>query len=168
MNFPENFQLPGVLLKIPCASISLILTIKSVLNKFLPLIYWIGKKKKKYIFLVFPYDGTEKPKHTFWPTWYFTNSYPSLGKKVKVKVLVTQSYPALWEPKGCSLPGNSVHGILQARILEWVAMPFSGLSSQLRGWTQVSFIASGFFTIWATSEAIFGVTVQIFLSNGHS
>ena len=47
VNFPENFQLPGVLLKIPCAYISLILTIKSVLNKFLPLIYWIGKK---YIF----------------------------------------------------------------------------------------------------------------------
>ena len=45
------------------------------------------------------------------------------------------------------------HGILQARILEWVAFPFSRGSSQLRGWTQVSCIAGGFFTSWATREA---------------
>ena len=36
-----------------------------------------------------------------------------------------QSCPTLWDPMDCSLPGSSVHGILQARILEWVAMPFS-------------------------------------------
>ena len=45
------------------------------------------------------------------------------------------------------------HGILQARILEWVAFPFSGGSSQWRNGTQVSHIASGFFTMWATREA---------------
>ena len=45
-----------------------------------------------------------------------------------------------------------VHGILQARILEWVAVPFSRASSQPRGWTQVSRIADGFFTSWATRE----------------
>ena len=39
--------------------------------------------------------------------------------------LVTQLCPTLFDPKVCSLPGSSVHGILQARILEWVAMPFS-------------------------------------------
>ena len=44
-------------------------------------------------------------------------------------------------------------GILQARILEWVAMPSSRGSSQLRDWTQVSCIAGKFFTIWATREA---------------
>ena len=43
--------------------------------------------------------------------------------------------------------------ILQARILEWVAMPSSEGSSEPRGWTQFSHIAGGFFTIWATSEA---------------
>ena len=43
-------------------------------------------------------------------------------------------------------------GILQARILEWIAMPSSMGSSQLRDQTQVSCIASGFFTIWATRE----------------
>ena len=44
-------------------------------------------------------------------------------------------------------------GILQARILEWVAMPSSRGSSQPRDWTQVSWIAGGFFTIWATRKA---------------
>ena len=49
----------------------------------------------------------------------------------------------------CSPPGSSVHGILQARILEWVAIPFSGGSSWPRDWTQVSCIAGLFFTTWA-------------------
>ena len=44
---------------------------------------------------------------------------------VKVKVLLTQSGPTLCDPMDCSLPGSSVHGILQARILEWVAILFS-------------------------------------------
>ena len=49
--------------------------------------------------------------------------------EVKLKVLVTQSRPTLCHPVDCSPPGSSVHGILQARILEWVAMPSSrGLS----------------------------------------
>ena len=61
----------------------------------------------------------------------------------------------------CSLPGSSVHGILQARILEWVAMPFSRGSSQPRDWTQVYCIAGEFLTIWATSEAVtFNQSVQ--------
>ena len=49
----------------------------------------------------------------------------------------------------CSPPGSSVHGILQARILEWVAIPFWG-SSQPRDRAWVSCIAGRFFTIWAT------------------
>ena len=51
-----------------------------------------------------------------------------------------------------SLPGPSAHGILQTRILEWVAMPSSRGSSQPRDWIQVSSIAGRFFTIWATRE----------------
>ena len=50
------------------------------------------------------------------------------------------------DPKDCRLPGSSVHGILQARIVEWAAISFSGVSSQPRDQTQVSYIASGFFT----------------------
>ena len=53
----------------------------------------------------------------------------------------------------CSLPGSSVHGILQAGTLEWVAVPFSRGSSQPWDQTQVSHIAGEFFTIWATREA---------------
>ena len=48
----------------------------------------------------------------------------------------------------------TVHGILQARILGWVAFPFSRGSSQPRNQTQVSRIAGGFFTSWATREAL--------------
>ena len=47
----------------------------------------------------------------------------------------------------------AVHGILQARILESVAVPFSRESSQPRDWTQVSRIAGSVFTSWATREA---------------
>ena len=47
----------------------------------------------------------------------------------------------------------TVHGILLARILEWVAVSFSRGASQLRDWTQVSHIAGRFFTSWATREA---------------
>ena len=50
----------------------------------------------------------------------------------------------------CSLPGSSVHGILQARILEWVALPSSRGSSQSRDWTWVSHTAGRFFIIWTT------------------
>ena len=50
----------------------------------------------------------------------------------KVKMLVTQSYLTLWEPIDCSPRGSSVHGISQARILEWVAIPFSRESFQPR------------------------------------
>ena len=53
----------------------------------------------------------------------------------------------------CNPMDYTVHGILQARILEWVAFPFSKGSSQPRDGTQVSLIAGGFFTSWATREA---------------
>ena len=55
------------------------------------------------------------------------------------------------DPMDYSLPGSSVHGILQARILEWVAVSFSWGSSQPRDQTQVSCIAGGSFTIWPTA-----------------
>ena len=68
-------------------------------------------------------------------------------------VLVAQSCLSLCNPVDCSSPGSSVHGIFQARILEWVAFPFSRGSSQPRDWTQV-FIAGRFFTVWVTREAL--------------
>ena len=54
---------------------------------------------------------------------------------------------------GSLLPGITVHGILQAKILEWIAFPVSRGSSRPRDWTQVSHIASEFFTTWAIREA---------------
>ena len=70
-----------------------------------------------------------------------------------MKVLVTQSCPVLCEPMDCSSPGSSVHGILQARILEWVPILFSRGSSQPRDRTQVSCIVGRFFTVSATRKA---------------
>ena len=53
----------------------------------------------------------------------------------------------LWDPMDCSLSGSSIHGIFQARVLEWVATSFSRGSSRLRDWTEVSHIAGGRFTL---------------------
>ena len=63
----------------------------------------------------------------------------------KVTVLVAQSCPTLCDPIDCSPPGSSVHGIFQARILEWVAISFSRGSSWPRDWTWVSHISGRFF-----------------------
>ena len=67
--------------------------------------------------------------------------------------LVAQSRPALFAtPMDCNLPSSSVHEILQARILEWVAISFSRGSSWPRDRTCISCISGGFFTDWATGE----------------
>ena len=76
-----------------------------------------------------------------------------LSPSVKLKVLVTQWCQTLCDPMDCSLPGSSVHGILQAWITEWVALPFSRGSSWPRDRTQVSHIAGRFFAFWVTREA---------------
>ena len=68
--------------------------------------------------------------------------YPAFAwLKVKVKLL------SLWDPMDCSSPGSSVHGIFQARVLEWVAFSFSRGSSQLRDQTRVSCIICRCFTV---------------------
>ena len=81
--------------------------------------------------------GGEQSRHLC--VWAFTES----------EVLVTQSCLTLCNPMDCSPPGqnSSVHRILQTRILEWAAIPFSRESSQSRNQTQVSCIAGGFFAI---------------------
>ena len=65
----------------------------------------------------------------------------------KVKVLITQVCPTLCGPMDCNLPGSSVHGILQARILEWVAILFSKGTSPARDQTLFSCSAGRFFTV---------------------
>ena len=69
------------------------------------------------------------------------------SKGLKVRVLVAQSRLTLCDPMDCSRPGSSVHGILQARILEWVAIPFSRGSSQPKDQTHISYIEGRFFII---------------------
>ena len=78
------------------------------------------------------------------------NSWMLIVRQKKLKV--AQSCLTLCDPMDYSLPGSSVHGILQAVLQEWVAVPFSSGSFQPRDQSQVSLFASRFFTIWATRE----------------
>ena len=71
---------------------------------------------------------------TEWLNWGLRTIVCLCGKSL-------QSCPGLCNPLDCSPPGSSVHGILQARILEWVAMPSSTGSSQPRDWTHVSHLS---------------------------
>ena len=78
----------------------------------------------------------------FWPhyvVWLVGSQFPT--------VLAAQLCLTLCDPMDCSSPSSSVHEILHARILEWVAMPFSRGSSQPRDQTQVSHIVGRFFTV---------------------
>ena len=77
-----------------------------------------------------------------------TSCASHLRKWDESEVKVAQSCPTLCDPID-----HTVHGILQARILEWVTIPFSRGSSQPRDQPQVSHIAGRFFTSWATREA---------------
>ena len=70
-----------------------------------------------------------------------------------MKVLVAQACPTLCDPMDYSLPGSSVIKILQARILEWIAIPFSRGFFQPRDQTWVSCITGKFSTLSATREA---------------
>ena len=67
-----------------------------------------------------------------------------------MKVLIVQSCPTLCDSMGCSLQGSSVHGILQARILEWVTIPSPKGSSQPGNQAQGPCTAGRFLPIWAT------------------
>ena len=72
---------------------------------------------------------------------------------MRVCLSVAQSCLTLCDPVDCSPPGSFIHGVLQARTQEWVAIPFSRGSSQPRDRTQVSCAAGRVFTVSATREA---------------
>ena len=77
--------------------------------------------------------------------------------KKKYKHIVSESHSVVsnvCKIMDCNLPGSSVHGILQARILEWVAISFSRGSSQSRDWTQISRISGRFFSSWAIRDTL--------------
>ena len=73
--------------------------------------------------------------------------YVTLNSFMKVKVLVAQSCLTLCDRKDYSSPGSSAHGALQARTLEWVAIPSSRRSSRPRDQSQVFCHAGRFFTV---------------------
>ena len=86
-------------------------------------------------------NGSFSSHSVFWGTW----SFLWLGSFC-CSYSVSKSCPTLCNPMDCSPPGSSVHGISQAKILEWVAVFFSRGSSRTRAWTCVSYIVGGFFT----------------------
>ena len=74
---------------------------------------------------------------------------------IYVLYLVVQPCLTLYDTMDCNPPGSSVHGILQVRILQWLAIPFYRGSSQLRSQAQVSCTIGRFFTVWASREALY-------------
>ena len=90
--------------------------------------------------------------------WLITNI-----KYLKVKSEVAQLCLILCDPMDCSLPGFSVYGIFQAKVVERVAISFSRGSSWTKDRTQVSHNASRCFTLWATREATNGIICPFFL-----
>ena len=103
-----------------------------------------------------------QPSHCYPPSIIF--SQHCIPGKSCVCVLLIQSCLTICKPVDYSLPGSSVHVILQARILEWTAIPFSRGSSRPTDWTQVSSISGRIFTvcftIWATQEALQVIPLQ--------
>ena len=86
-------------------------------------------------------------------SWPLSHQSLSVTKHACFHAKLLQLCPTLCDPMDCSPPGSSVHGTSQARVLEWVAMPFSRRSFPPRDWTWVSYFADRFCTIWASMEA---------------
>ena len=74
--------------------------------------------------------------------------------------LAAKSCPTVCGPVDCSLPGSSVHGISQARVLEWIAICSSRKSSQVRDQTPVSYLAGGFFTTEPPGKSLYIYTTM--------
>ena len=124
---------------------------------------WRRKRQPTPVFFPGESQGREEPgglpsmgSHRVGHDWESLIIFLSYGKQVKVKV--AQWCPTLYNAMDCI-----VHGILHARILEWVAFPFSRGSSQPRDQTQVSRNADEFFTSWATRELQVGFKSKVYL-----
>ena len=124
---------------------------------------YVGTPLRKLLdgYLIWSQTLSEKPDYwnrlckleQFFFMWWVKISFSSVCAWIGFihkRMLLTQSCPTLWDTMDCSLRGSSVHGILQARVLDWVTIPFSRGSSRPKDQTQISCIAGRFFTIWAT------------------
>ena len=105
-------------------------------------VHGIFQTRTFWYWFPFPEPGIEPVS----PSWQADSLQLSHQEILKVKVLVSQSCVTLYDPVDYNRPGFSVHGILQAGILEWITIFFSRGSSQARDRTQVSCIADEFFT----------------------
>ena len=108
---------------------------------------WMSKIKSRW----FPQKQGMDPGQTDRRKWS-TKMCCNMNQKNQSEV--AQSCPTLRGPMDGSPPGSSIHGIFQARVLEWGAISFSRRSSQPRNWTQVSHIIGRCFTVWATREVL--------------
>ena len=125
---------------------------------------WAGKipwRRKWYSTPVF-FPGESQGQRSLAGYSLWTRKQSNTAKRLNMQCMsmkilkwseVTQLYPTLCDPMDCSLPETSVHGIFQARVLEWVAISYSRVSSRPRDRTQVSCIVGRRFTVWATREA---------------
>ena len=129
-----------------------------------------GRRRSRYCISIKVFATVMIPTHTWkykgkvayspfinTPTQEFLLSFPNPWRSghvlLRTQSKLPQSCPTLCDPRDCSLPGSSDHGILQARILEWVAMPSCRGSSQPRDQTHLSCIAGGLFITSATWES---------------
>ena len=116
-----------------------------------------GLVTKSCLTLCDPTDWAPLPRRFsrqgYWSELPFSSptDLPNPGIEPRSPALHTGSLPSAPCPRS-SKTYSSVHRILQARILEWVTIPASSVSSRARKWTQVSCTACGFSTIWATRE----------------
>ena len=144
--------------RLPCPSLAL-----KVCSNSYPLSQWcqptISSSAAPFSSCPLSFPASE----SFPMNWLFTSGRQSIGASASVFPMNIQGWFPLgltdlifWESKDSqgSSPVSSVHGILQARILECVAIPFSKGYSQPRDQTQVYCIVGGFFTVWATREAL--------------
>ena len=108
-------------------------------------------------------DGQTLSLVACWPDWWFLPSFGGwLAQMIVVEPNTKLNYTYVYCSNCKQIASEShwvvsnyiVHGILQARVLEWVAYPISRGSSWPRDWTQVSLIVSGFFINWAAREAL--------------
>ena len=110
------------------------------------------------------YSCLERPMNSTKEQTYITpENEPPRSEDIQYatgEVLVAQSCLTVCDPMDCSPPDSSVHGILQARLLKWVATSSSRGSSWSRDQTQVSSIANKFFSIWTTMEGQRAITQE--------
>ena len=100
--------------------------------------------------------GSQRVGHNWMTSLFFLYHMASNRTPLHMHVCMLSCFSHAWlcHPMDCSPVGSSIHGIFQARILEWVALSFSRRSSQSRDWTWVSCIVGRRFTFWATREVL--------------